>query len=54
METKVILKVGLIAGLISAALPSVPTIYKLEYYKENWFWWYMIVVGAAMALLLMW
>lgn len=43
MNTKAIIKVGLLAGLISALFPSIPTIVSFEYYKQAWFLIYTLL-----------
>jgi len=33
MQTRDAIKIGLIAGVVSALFPSIPTIIKMEYYN---------------------
>lgn len=42
-------QIGLIAGLVSAFYPSIPTIIKFGYYQERWFW---IYVGISLLIMI--
>ncbi len=45
------IKIGVFAGVVSALLPSIPTVYKMEYYKERWFQVYVVVSVIALIVL---
>lgn len=45
VTTEEAIKIGLVAGLVSAFYPSIPTIIKFEYYKEQWFLAYCLLTG---------
>ncbi|MEM5867236.1 MAG: hypothetical protein QXG39_04885 [Candidatus Aenigmatarchaeota archaeon] len=49
VELKQAVQIGLIAGLVSAFYPSIPTIIKFEYYKEKWF---QIYVGLTLLIII--
>lgn len=53
LDTKWAIKAGVIAGFVSAALPSIPTIVHFEYWRLWWFRWYVLAVIGGLALLLM-
>lgn len=52
MEFKQVVKIGLVAGLVSALFPSIPTIVHFRYYEESWFKWYCIL-GLGLILVVM-
>ncbi|MEM5815879.1 MAG: hypothetical protein QXL14_02410 [Candidatus Aenigmatarchaeota archaeon] len=51
MDTKLAIKIGLIAGLVSAFYPSIPTIIQFEYYKKPWFIIYIALTLIALLLI---
>jgi hypothetical protein len=54
VETKTAIKIGLVAGLISALFPSIPTIIHFQYYTMSWFLIYAITGLAVVAALVWW
>lgn len=54
METKTAVKIRLIAGLVSALFPSIPTIIHFQYYTMGWFLIYAIAGLAVVAALIWW
>jgi len=51
-NTRLAIKIGLIAGLVSAFYPSIPTIISFQYYRKAWFWIYVAITLIATLLIL--
>lgn len=54
MNTKQAIKIGVIAGLVSAFFPSIPTILRFGYLNEKWFIVYSLIAIGIIALIIAW
>jgi len=54
MKTKTAIGIGLLAGLVSALFPSIPTIYSFRYWEQKWFRWYVIIAIGLLIGITIW